>query len=145
MTEEKKPEKKEINEQDMQQRYMDLQMISQQSKQIEAQLGKIEEQLNELAVTTEALLDIQKADAGTEILAPISPGIFIKTKLSDNKEIIINVGSKVTVSKDIDDAIKLINAQYSEIEKYKREITETYSYMTLQMKEAEEALTKLIE
>ncbi len=135
----------EEKQQQLQQHYIEMQMASQQINNIEAQIKKIDENLEQLNATTEALEDIKNTKQGTDILVPVGPGIFAAAKLDDNKNIKVNIGSKVTVEKSIDEAIKMINKQVKELINYKRELTDTLSFLTLQIEQMEESILKLSE
>ena len=52
---------------------------------------------------------------GTEILVPLSSGIYTKAEIKDSKNVIVNVGSNVTTVKDIDSTKKLIEAQIEDV------------------------------
>ena len=56
-----------------------------------------------------------KTKKNTEILTPLSSGVFLKSNLKDNDEVIMSVGSSVTVKKSISEAKDLINKQHQEI------------------------------
>jgi len=110
-------------QQDLQQRYMKLQMLEQQMQQVQKQLQTFDIQLQDLAVTKQSLEDLKKTEIGTEILSTLSPGIFIKTKLAENKDVTINVGSNVAVKKEVAGAQKLVDEQITEIQKLQMQLT----------------------
>ena len=114
----------EKDSQELQQKYMEMQILSQQMQQIQQQMKMIENQLAEVATTKEALNDLKETKTGSEILAPVSNGIFLKGTLSDNQKLSINVGSGVVVEKTIPDVIKIIEEQETEIKKAYDQLTE---------------------
>lgn len=108
---------KKIDEQEMQQRALKMQLIEQQINQVQKQLRNFENQLMDLEVTKQSLEELKKSKPDSETLSMLSPGIFAKTKLADNKEVILNVGAGVAVKKEVDDAKKLIDDQVIEVKK----------------------------
>ena len=96
--------------------YTRLQMIDQEIKQVQAQMQVTEQQMQELAGVKESLNDLSTVQDGNEILVPIAGGIFVCAKLSDPSELLINVGASVNVKKSIDDVIKMIDTQSTELE-----------------------------
>jgi prefoldin alpha subunit len=108
---------KEKDAQKLQQKYMELQILDQQMKQIQKQLQLIEMQLSEVEATKEALNDLKNTKTDSEILAPISNGIFVKGKLIDNQKLAVNVGSGTVVEKSVPELIKIIDEQEQEIKK----------------------------
>ena len=104
-------------QQEQMQKYMQLQQIDQNMKQLQKQIMMLDEQHQELNITKQALEDIKNTKPGAEILAPISGGIFIQGQLKDNKDVKINVGGNTVVKKSIPEAKKLIQKQIEEIKK----------------------------
>jgi prefoldin alpha subunit len=105
-----------------QQKYMELQMMAQQHNQIQKQMQLIQQQIEELNSTKEALDEISKAGIGKEFLVPVSSGVFVKGQIKDTQKIIVNVGSNVAVDKTIPEAKSMVDEQLTEIEQFKREL-----------------------
>ena len=102
-------------EEKLQKLYVEFQMLSQHIKQLEEKTAALNNQLMDLAVTNQSLEDMKKLKQGTEILVPLSSGIYTKAEIKDSKNVIVNVGSNVTTVKDIDSTKKLIESQIEEI------------------------------
>jgi len=130
----------EKDSQELQQRHMEMQIISQQMQQIQQQLQMIETQLVEVASTKEALSDLEKTKTGSEILAPVSNGIFVKGSLSDNQKLSVNVGSGVVVEKTIPEVIKIIEEQEQEIKNAYENLTEELQKMGTKALELENSM-----
>ncbi|MEM2954821.1 MAG: prefoldin subunit alpha [Candidatus Nanoarchaeia archaeon] len=77
-------------------------------RELEQQFALVEKQINELQLCSFALDEIKEAKPGSEMLSPISPGVFLKTELKNNNEIIINVGAKIFCKKNIEEAKEFI-------------------------------------
>ncbi len=112
----------EIKQKELQERYMEMQMLEQQIRQIQQQIQMLESQLMELTATNQGLDDFEKTSIGTDILVPLSPGIFTKATLKDNKDVIVNVGANVAVKKDIKSTKELIDKQAAEIKRFQEEM-----------------------
>ena len=112
----------EAKQKELQERYMEMQMLEQQIRQIQQQIQMLENQLMELIATIQGLDDFEKTSIGTDILVPLSPGIFTKATLKDNKDVIVNVGANVAVKKDIRSTKDLINKQAVEIKRFQEEM-----------------------
>ena len=102
-------------EEKLQKLYVEFQMLSQHIKQLEEKTTALNNQLMDLAVTNQSLEEIKKLKQGTEILVPLSSGIYTKAEIKDSKNVIVNVGSNVTTVKDIDSTKKLIEAQIEDV------------------------------
>ena len=84
---------------DTQRKYIEIQILEQQIKQIQKNLEILNQQIFELNMISNSLTEIKKTKIGQELLIPLGSGIFIKTELKDNNEILTNVGSDVVISK----------------------------------------------
>lgn len=102
-------------EEKMQKLYLEFQMLDQQIKQLEKQSTALNNQLMELMMTNQSLDDMKNIKEGTEILTPLSSGIYAKAELKDNKSFIVNVGANTALVKDVDSTKKLIETQIDEI------------------------------
>jgi len=99
-----------MNEQEVQQKYIEIQIIEQQMKEYQNDLTSLQMQINEMENLKESLEEIDKSKKDNEILTTLSPGVFIKTQLK-SKDILMNVGSGVVVPKDIKEALEIIKDQ----------------------------------
>jgi|TARA_Y100000310_G_C20569488_1_gene757251 prefoldin alpha subunit len=109
-------------EENLQKLYLEFQMLDQSIKQLEKQNTALNNQLMDLMATNQSLEDMKKINNGTEILMPLSGGIYAKAELKDSKNLIVNVGSNITVTKDVDSTKKLIETQIDEIQKLQKNL-----------------------
>jgi len=114
-----------MDEQELQQKYYELQMIEQQLKAFQNQIFKMDEQVVEIRLAMENLEELKSTQKGKEILVPLTQGIFIKSELKDNEKLIVNVGANITVEKTIEETKDLLKKQIGEISKYKEELEST--------------------
>lgn len=133
---------KEKDAQKLQQKYIEMQIIDQQMKQMQKQIQLIEMQMSEITVTKEALNDLKDAKINSDILAPISSGIFVKAALADNKKLAVNVGSGTVVEKKIPEVIKIIEEQESEIKKTYDSLMAEMQKLGTKALQIEESLSK---
>jgi len=131
-----------MDKQELQQKYMQFQMLQQQAAKVQKQTQAIEQQLMELITIEEGLADIEKTEEGTEILVPISAGIFLKAKLTDGKKVILNSGSNVAVEKSIPDTIALLKNQSQDLMKVQEQLLTDLTKMDLQIKMLQQEIMK---
>ena len=101
----------------LQKLYVEFQVLNNSIKQLEKQNEALETQLMELMVTNQSLDDMKKVESGTEILVPISSGIYVKAEIKDTDSFTVNVGSNIALSKDLNFTKKIIENQIDEIKK----------------------------
>lgn len=131
-------------QQQMQQRYFEMQKINQQIQKLEKQAEMIENQINELNITNNALSEIKNTKEGKDIKAPLASGIFIEAKITNNKEVLVNTGAGTTVRKTIPAAKKLIENQLKEIKKFKDESSSNLEKLNSRARELEEGISELV-
>ena len=131
---------------DNMQQIMQLQQMQEQLESLSKKLEEVQEKQHTIGITVSALDELKSCQNGTEILAPIADGIFVKTKLDDSNVAIVNVGNGITVEKSISDVIKMVNGhevkmveQSESIESQMQEISNTIleTITKLEMKEAD--------
>ena len=141
---EEEPKVSKGNEEELQKKYMEYQMIEQQVKSTQEQLEKFEQQLQELDGVKTALTDIKNSKEGTETLVPLSSGIFIFANLANTKKCKVNVGAGVCVEKSIEDTKALLEKQQNEIEKYREQVTQHLTMFSEHLQKAEKDMETLI-
>tara|TARA_Y100000310_G_C20529496_1_gene737708 strand:+ start:313 stop:681 length:369 start_codon:yes stop_codon:yes gene_type:complete len=101
-----------------------IQELGQRMKFLEQQLEQLQHQANELEQVRDSVEEMAKAGEGQELLIPLGAGVFTKAKVSDNKKVLMNVGSKVVVEKDLASAKVLVEGQMAELDKIKEQMTQ---------------------
>ena len=102
-------------EKEIEKKYTELQITTQQMKQLQKQIALLNNQLVELTLLQQSINEIRDVKIGTSILVTIGNGIYAKAELKENNEFLVNVGSNTVVKKDIDSTTKLIQQQLGEI------------------------------
>ena len=114
----KKEETKEELEGE-QNKFMQLQMLDQQIRQVQQYLQTFDQQLVEIRNVIDSLKELGKLKKGDLIHAPIASGIFVKARLEDSKEVKVNVGNNIVVAKTIEQAVDMLERQGAEINQYR--------------------------
>ena len=111
--------KNDSKEEEKQQKYLQLQMLDQQIKQMQQYLQTFDQQLVEIRNVITSLKELSKLKKGDQILAPLASGIFVKAKLENNNEVRVNVGTNTVVTKSVENAVKMLQEQEAEITQYR--------------------------
>ena len=120
------------NEEQIQQKYMQFQMMQQQLEQISQHLELLNQQNADLDISINAVQELSKTNIDNEFLAPIADCIFMKGELKDNQKLIVNVGSNTTVEKSVPDVVKLLEEQKEDISKRMVEADAMMQEMSMQ-------------
>ena len=132
------------NQEKMQEKYLQMHMIDQQMKQLQQNMAAFEKQVEDMALVEESLRDLKNVKEGSEILVPLSSGIFVKAKIGDTNEYLVNVGSSVSVKKKGEDVIALIHEQQVEIQKIILEAAGQLEALARQAQDLQEEINALL-
>lgn len=105
----------EIDKKEIQEKYMKFQMLQHQMKDVVTQIEEISARLQDVDLIMQAVKETSEIDQGTEILVPISNGIFIKAETKENKNFLVNVGMNNVAVKDTSEVIKMLEKQKVEL------------------------------
>ncbi len=132
------------NQKKIQEKYLELQVLNSQIRQINQELSLLDSQLIEVKRVEENLEDLKEVKLNTELLTSLGPGIFIKTNLKDNKEILVNIGVDVVIKKDIDSAMDYVKKQGDKIESVIKEIEQELNRININGEKLQEELNTLM-
>ncbi|MBI4153792.1 prefoldin subunit alpha, partial [Candidatus Woesearchaeota archaeon] len=110
-------------QEEVQQRYMELQLLNSQLKQVQQQLEMLTQQVSELNRIDEALEELAKTKKETEVLSQLGSGVFVKSVLMDEKNVLLNVGANIVVEKPIKDAKGIVERQIEDFNNVIAELT----------------------
>ena len=130
-------------DEETQRKVIEFSSIEQENRQLEQQLQAIEQQIGVFQILKSDIEEMGKHEG--ELLSSIGSGIFMKSKLLDNKKVLINVGSGIVVEKTIDEAKKVIDNQISKVEEAKHDVKNYVEKNFELMVNLETELRKLIE
>lgn len=123
----------ELENNKIQKTYIKFQSLQQQMKDIVGQIEEISLRLHEVDSIMVSIEETSKIEKGTEILVPVSNGIFIKAEAKETKDFLVNIGASKVTTKNTDQVIKMLEKQKIELlnlqtelskeaEKYEKEL-----------------------
>lgn len=118
-----------------------MQMLAQQLKQMEQQAMEVEKQLMELEAIKQALTELPNTKEGTEMLVPISQGIYVKGAVKDTKELIVNVGAGTGVSKSVQEASSMVSTQINQVRDFQMKMMGEVQALSARMQQLEKELS----
>ncbi|MFH1399524.1 MAG: prefoldin subunit alpha [Candidatus Woesearchaeota archaeon] len=131
-------------EEELKEKYYELQMIQEHLKQLQQQAEALDEQYNELGGAFRAIEDIEKSKPGEEILLPISSGIFLKASIKDSKDLLVNVGTNVLVKKDTEKTKEILKDRIKTVTEYRKETALNSESLGARAKTLDKQLKKLV-
>ncbi len=133
---------KEKNNEDLQKKYLEFQILVNQINQLQQQIVSIQNQLIELRDLKENLSKLKDIKEGTESYVPLSSNIFIKSKIIDKEELLVGVGSNVLLPKTLDETTDLIDKQSKDLEQFLFEMENQISALDLKGQELQKQLSE---
>ncbi len=100
-----------MEEQEIQQKFMQFQQLQQHIEQITEHIQKLNQQNMEIQESITALQEYSKVEDGREVLAPIANGIFVKAKAEGGEKLLVNVGANTVVEKTVEQVVGLLEEQ----------------------------------
>ena len=92
--------------------------------------------LDEVTMASDAIKAFRDAKDGDEILVPVGAMSFIPVKVTGNRNVVVGVGSNISVEKDVEGSIEYMDANGAEINEALKKTVEA-------LNEAQNALSEL--
>lgn len=132
-------------EQEVQKKYFELQLLEKQVKTLHTQVQQLEQQISDVDEISGALHQLAEVNAETDILIPLSAGIFFRGKLTDAKKVLVNVGSGSLVPKSSDDTCKDLQEQLTHMRRMQEDRMTKLQELAAYAQRVQEDLAKLVE
>jgi len=127
----------------LQEKYVELQILSMQIKQIEEQLDMLDQKTLELTNLRDSLKNLKKFRADTKALTPMGLGIFVPATVDATKGVLVNVGAGVVIKKTMDEAQDTISKQLEQLGDITLELSNNLRVLAGQAQHTEEEIDKL--
>ncbi|MEK6886755.1 MAG: prefoldin subunit alpha [Nanoarchaeota archaeon] len=114
----------------------ELRALNMQAQMISEQLNRVDSGLMEIDYLKTSLDELSSVKENTEILTPISNGIFAKAKLEKIKNLMVNVGNGIVVEKTLEETKGLLDERISEMNEAREKLLD-------QMQKLEDHLIKI--
>lgn len=129
---------------ELRKKYAEMQMINMQLQDFQQRSQILEQQISDLEVAQLSLQDLN-ACKEAESFSTISPGVLVKSNISDTSNVVVNVGAGIFVEKPVEQTIHEIADQVSELRTFQNEIEGQVQGLMAKARQIEEDAEKLIE
>jgi prefoldin alpha subunit len=123
---------KNNQEADIQQMFMQMQQIEEQSRHLEQEAQAVEQKKNEFSILIEQLDNYGKASKDAKTFATIGAGVFAEAKLANSEEFLVNVGAGTFVKKSVTEVKKNMQTQLDELQKIQMQINQNMQMLAIQ-------------
>ncbi len=94
---------------------VELKMLDSQARAVSEQLERVDSSILEIEYLKNSLDELKSVKENSEILAPMSNGIFVKAHVHAVDKLLVNVGGNVIVEKSIEETKELLDEQAKEM------------------------------
>ncbi|MBT3720734.1 prefoldin subunit alpha [archaeon] len=112
---------KQKNE-DNQELMIELKTLDEELKKLNTHLENMDNQMGELEISKQIINKFSELNKGDELRVPLTSGIYVKAQILDTKNLMINVGSNITVEKTPKQVTKILDGQLTELSKYRDQL-----------------------
>ncbi|MBS3149396.1 prefoldin subunit alpha [Candidatus Woesearchaeota archaeon] len=128
------------NENKINESYVEAQILANQFQQLQEQLSLISNQINDISAQIEYLSDFNNVKENSKLFSQLLPGIFIKTKLENEKKLLINVGANVAVYRSIEEAKDMLLSKINEFKSIEENLKEQFLIVYNKLEEKQHEL-----
>ncbi|HIJ98559.1 TPA: prefoldin subunit alpha [archaeon] len=138
--EHKKSEKPHSEEEKFQRKYMEYNLYRNQMQGFSEELSTIAETARAMNTARETLENFDKLKENPDVLIPIGAQTFAHAKITDLKNVLVNVGANTILKKDVPKALETISNQLKELEEARTKIETNMKELAEKMEEMEPEL-----
>ncbi len=109
-------------EKELQTKYIQYQLLRQQLTAFSEEKALIDEKINELNATIDALHKLEDAKKGGEIWSPLGSGSFVRSDIKDVEKVMIAIGAGAVVRETRERAIEIFQGRLEELNKLQSDI-----------------------
>ena len=131
------------NKEVFQEKYLEFQYLVQQYQEMQKHLEQLQKHFSDLQGLSGHLKVISSSEENSETLLPLGSGMYIKGKLGDKQEVLVNVGSNVVVTKNLEGASSSVIEQSKEVSQVLSQLEGQISELTGQLQKAQKELQAL--
>ena len=125
-----------MNDDELRQAYAMMESYKERVEALTRQVQMLRVSLDEVNLASDSLKAFSGAKEGDEIVVPVGAQCMITVKVTSNKNVIVGIGSSISVEKSADDAMKYMDGNAAEI-------SEALKSTANALGEAQQALTSI--
>jgi len=134
-----------MDEKLMQRKYVQMQLLKNQLNGLIDEKKMINERVEELMVTLNALQNLEYMKSGNEIWSTLGSSVFVMSDVKDTENVLVGVGAGVVIKDTRENAIKIVESKLNEINRFDQEIVAEINKHTEQINRVEMELYKMQE
>ena len=134
-----------MSEQEIQRKYMQLQLLKQQLTALLEEKNIIDEKVSELLTTSNALNELGKIKEKEEIWSPLGSGAFVRSDIKDKEKVLVSIGSDIAIKETRTNALEILQERLKEIIEVDKELSAEIEKFNTQIMKLEPEIQQLIQ
>lgn len=114
-----------------------------QANQVQVQLDMLNQTIAATRIASETIESLDAMQDGQEILLPLGNIAFIKAKIIDTSNVLINVGASIHIEKSIQAAKEVLDKRLEELSKSQMQLRQGLQQLMQQMEAIRQEIEKL--
>ncbi|MFT4249883.1 MAG: prefoldin subunit alpha [Candidatus Woesearchaeota archaeon] len=111
-----------MNEEEARKHYIHLKTLREHVHKLQTSIQELDEQTRTIQEMKEAITQAETLPEGSEILAPISNGVFIQATSKPVNKLLLNVGANTVIEQTPTEAKNLLEEQLRELDTYRKKL-----------------------
>ena len=133
-----------MSEEKAQQLMQQMQMLETYFSDLSQREGTLYSVLREATSAIESIKSLSQK-SNSEALVPVGMGTFVKTNISSNDKIVLNIGAGISLEKDSTSAINYLEARIKEIEVAIQDVSAKKHDASAQLEQGKNQINQLIQ
>jgi prefoldin alpha subunit len=133
-----------MSEKQAQQLMQQMQMLETYFSDLSQREGTLYSVLREATAAIESIKSLSQK-SNSEALIPVGMGTFVKTNISSNDKIVLNIGAGISLEKDSTSAINYLEARIKEIEVAIQDISAKKHDAAAQLEQGKNQINQLVQ
>lgn len=125
-----------VNDNELRQAYSVMESYKDRVEALSRQVQMLRVSLDEVNLASNSLKAFNEAKEGDEIMVPVGAQCMVTVKVTSKKDVVVGIGSNLSVEKSTEDAIQYMDANAAEI-------SEALKSCANALNEAQQSLTTL--
>ena len=125
-----------VNDDELRQAYAVMESYKERVEALSRQVQMLRVSLDEVTLASNSLTAFHEAKEGDEMMVPVGAQCLVTVKVTSKKNVIVGIGSNLSVEKTTEDAIQYMDGNIAEI-------SEALKSSANALGEAQQALTSL--
>ena len=142
---EKKSASKKQDRQELQEKYLELQVLKQQISNYVEQKQAVDAKINELNASIEALKALPNVKKGEEMWSSLGSGTFVRSDIKDVEKVLVAIGAGVVTRETLPKGIEILESRAKELSDINDEIIRQANTMVERINQLEPEVEEFAE